>query len=1026
MDLFRKAGCTSASFRTRHLVANPKLRQLPILIGFTFLLLVAIRPSYGCEHQPVSQALAENNIWFCRTQSDLVFVFVHGFMSNSLSAWLVDEKNMQSPYWPRIVAEDALFGPHSIFLAGYYADWKTTNYGIRQASAALQQQLLDKGVLEKKNIIFVAHSLGGVVVRHMLFHHRTDFEGRNIGLLLYASPSLGSDLAGGWLGRLGGSELVAQLAKDSEQLKELDQNFRDLVEASYLGKPGGLKLRGAEYVEDLPLVGFSVVKPESASQYFGSMKSIGGSNHWTIVKPTSEKGDSHVRLRNFFRDFVKDFAAYDDRFLECFRVANADCTVQAVLAAVALLPAAIPDNDLDVLVDACLARGATADAADLIKRIQDPSLRARAFLKTALSWLRAGKNRSASILVDYLSGPGADPSLSTDVRYTSKLAAVALLAGNTPAFERFRTGLRQSIQPEARGATGYLIRLQAAATGIDMPPAMLPKFEEGDSVLNFAGYSLLRRELENVFRQVSLEHDHAAMQRVIRHWAVLTQTARLDNDVKDRIARWGYADVVQNLVVVRQPGRIPGARVVFQELFPTVNPADWDWTEGRAIAERLKMTTFAESASSMPASVFKDADGLLTVMARALGEDRNSAKRIDPSWFDRLLQDISSSDIRVERRVLVLGRIASLRGVNGDAEASLKILAEALLHVMTEAAKQCVLRRLPQVLAGDAELQQECGKDYRMPEPVATALVSNAIPNVAAALADQGRLQDAELVLTSALDLVTAKTAPLMLAGTLEAEKARLVSASTPSIQRFTSEAFFIRYYAPGSAALAEQAVATLVRSYVRVGLEARIPNSARKQAEYLFDNSDYLLKDRYEAFIRQANYAAAIDNAEHQSISDARLYVAVDAAIRNRDAKLGTEIVAGAGTPRGRNAELCNRLGVAGYGQLAITVAAAIPVGARDEGYRYCVGAVLWWACQASSPDWRAAVAAIGGTIPGDDFALSCVAAAAYRLAALGEKAQADALLKAMLPLTGGQTITSNLNAFSRAVRIAKAAATS
>jgi predicted alpha/beta hydrolase family esterase len=55
--------------------------------------------------------------------------------------------------------------------------------------------LLRPPVFSYDNIVFVAHSLGGVVVRYLLNSNREEFVKKNVGVLLYASPSFGSKQA---------------------------------------------------------------------------------------------------------------------------------------------------------------------------------------------------------------------------------------------------------------------------------------------------------------------------------------------------------------------------------------------------------------------------------------------------------------------------------------------------------------------------------------------------------------------------------------------------------------------------------------------------------------------------------------------------------------------------------------------------------------------------------------------------------------------------------------------------------------
>src|SRR5205085_2721605 len=99
-------------------------------------------------------------------------------------------------------------------------------------------------------LIFVCHSMGGIVVRKFLTERAADLiEGKKeIGLFLIASPSLGSSYAD-WLSPiskfLGNDQAkVLGFVRGNTWLQDLDKEFTNLKEA------GKLKIKGKELVED--------------------------------------------------------------------------------------------------------------------------------------------------------------------------------------------------------------------------------------------------------------------------------------------------------------------------------------------------------------------------------------------------------------------------------------------------------------------------------------------------------------------------------------------------------------------------------------------------------------------------------------------------------------------------------------------------------------------------------------------------------------------------------------------------------
>jgi len=142
----------------------------------------------------VPRGSTDQNAWYRKYDGDVVLVFVHGIRSNSATCWRTDQpgKDGTRPYWPDLIAHDRRFDGISIYLGGYYADIDSTFLGIPQVSIVLYNALLreeqGRSVLEFKTIIFVCHSMGGIIVRNILVNHSAAFEAKRVGLILIASP----------------------------------------------------------------------------------------------------------------------------------------------------------------------------------------------------------------------------------------------------------------------------------------------------------------------------------------------------------------------------------------------------------------------------------------------------------------------------------------------------------------------------------------------------------------------------------------------------------------------------------------------------------------------------------------------------------------------------------------------------------------------------------------------------------------------------------------------------------------------
>jgi hypothetical protein len=201
-----------------------------------------------------------------------------------------------------------------IFLAGYYTAVDSGDYEVSNAAdevmRALRRRdsLMREPVMAYDKIVFVAHSLGGVVVRYLLEKNREAFRDKTVGLMLYASPSYGSKWGDklSFLVKYFDNAMGYQLKWGHWSLKDLDGRFRDLVNEKKIPK-----LMGIEAVENhfilkwkyLPFFKRSlIVTEESAGMYFGKVQRIPASDHFSIVKPDSHNHHSHLLLVDFLTE----------------------------------------------------------------------------------------------------------------------------------------------------------------------------------------------------------------------------------------------------------------------------------------------------------------------------------------------------------------------------------------------------------------------------------------------------------------------------------------------------------------------------------------------------------------------------------------------------------------------------------------------------------------------------------------------------------------------------------------------------
>ena len=245
--------------------------------------------------------------WINKESKENVVVWVHGFLSSGTTCW-----QSEKSYWPKIVSDDFKSHEFSNIVFTYQTDVFSSNYSLGDVVDSLKELIGLKGILKYKNIIFVCHSMGGIIARKYLLERAVDLINNNnkIGLFLIASPSLGSNYADFF-------NPIAKLFKHSQAeslrfvdnnpwLAELSKNFRNLKEEK------NLQISGKELVEDKFIVFHKlfffkqIVPPLSGAQYFGNPIKIPKSDHFTIAKPNSKEDFQNQLLIKFLQDFLSE------------------------------------------------------------------------------------------------------------------------------------------------------------------------------------------------------------------------------------------------------------------------------------------------------------------------------------------------------------------------------------------------------------------------------------------------------------------------------------------------------------------------------------------------------------------------------------------------------------------------------------------------------------------------------------------------------------------------------------------------
>jgi predicted alpha/beta hydrolase family esterase len=157
-------------------------------------------------------------------------VFVHGLGGSAHATWMADEKK-EDTFWPAWLAAD--FPMVGVWTLGFAADvskWKAESMPLADRGNAVVEQLSNKK-LGSRPLIFIAHSLGGIVVKQVLRHAESfgvprwaAIASQTRGIAFIATPHSGANIASF-------AQFISAVLRTNEQVAELgahDSRLREL------------------------------------------------------------------------------------------------------------------------------------------------------------------------------------------------------------------------------------------------------------------------------------------------------------------------------------------------------------------------------------------------------------------------------------------------------------------------------------------------------------------------------------------------------------------------------------------------------------------------------------------------------------------------------------------------------------------------------------------------------------------------------------------------------------------------------
>jgi pimeloyl-ACP methyl ester carboxylesterase len=247
------------------------------LVVFVSLVLAfaSLGSAYGADSRYIRRADAASQ----------VIVFVHGVLGDGTSTWT----NGQS-YWPSLITKDPAFDGCSIYVYEYPTNLIKDTFSIDEIAENMRLRFEADGITSHREIVFLTHSMGGLVVRAYLLKYR-GVSSRVRFVYFFSTPTTGSEIA----------DLATLISRNSQFAK-----MKPMQSADYLADLQRSWL-DAEFpfpsycaYEKQKVYGLLIVTQASAASLCSKHLDPIDANHITIVKPADMNDVPYVAFKAAF------------------------------------------------------------------------------------------------------------------------------------------------------------------------------------------------------------------------------------------------------------------------------------------------------------------------------------------------------------------------------------------------------------------------------------------------------------------------------------------------------------------------------------------------------------------------------------------------------------------------------------------------------------------------------------------------------------------------------------------------------
>lgn len=262
--------------------------------------------------------MANLHILYSSPRSSVALIFIHGLSGHYRDTWMIDKSNEET-LWPQYLGVELDCDVWSLEYDAALSAWRDNAMPLPDQGDSVLDCLASESALTNKHLVLLGHSMGGLVIKTLLFHGATKGVERYErvvqqvkGVVFIATPHKGSDLANlaSWAKLLlRTNEQVGNMHNHDTHLRTLHQQFLAFEQKH--------PLQVRTYTETKPLLigkkilGFNIgwqkliVDPDSAEPHVPSEIAIRlPEDHISICKTADHNAQLYKSLLSYLRDDI--------------------------------------------------------------------------------------------------------------------------------------------------------------------------------------------------------------------------------------------------------------------------------------------------------------------------------------------------------------------------------------------------------------------------------------------------------------------------------------------------------------------------------------------------------------------------------------------------------------------------------------------------------------------------------------------------------------------------------------------------